>query len=213
MLCVDGRFRVKVDSGLDVIVGAGNALVRGSLIERSDEETVTVTDDATTSIYIDSTGNLSTSGGDLIVASVVASSGSVTSITDRRRYVEPGLEVLRLRHRGTETTGTDKDGVAAGRDLNIDRVLFIIGTASAGATGSSTLDVNADGTTLFTGQGGSPESLPTIAAQSTSDYTAYPEVTDVYRGQYLTLDIDAITSGGTQAANLECLIYTYPLAV
>lgn len=212
LLCVDGRFRVSVDTGLDVKVGSGRAFTLASLVEATEYGTVTVTDDATTPVYLQSDGSLSTTSGDMLLADVTASGGSITAVVDRRRYIEPGVEVVRLAARGTETTGTDKAGAAMGRPWNLDRVASIAGTASAGATGNSRIDVNKGGTTLFTNQGGSVESRPTIAAQGTVDPTGYPEVTTGDRGDYLTLDIDAITSGGTQAKNLEAVLYLYPWA-
>jgi hypothetical protein len=208
-IATDGRMLVSDTTGLDVSVAPGRAITSTSLVERTLAETITVTDDATSTVWLTAQGTLSIVSGDIPLATVVAASADIVSVTDIRRYSEPGCEVIRLHKTGDEATATAVATAYLGRRCRIDRVTMAARTASTGATGATTCDVNYGGTTIFTNQGGSIESRPSIAAQGTSDLDAYPEVTDVGPG-WLSLDIDAITSGGTRAADVEVLVWTLP---
>lgn len=87
-------------------------------------------------------------------------------------------------------------------DYVINVVRASVGTPSSGA--SVIVDVNIDGTTIFTTQG----NRPTIAA---AGYTATgtPDVTALPDGSYLTVDIDQIGSG-TTGSDLLVQIKLYP---
>jgi len=91
---------------------------------------------------------------------------------------------------GTVTTGS---GTARlynkfGRTLTIYSVWASVGTAPTGA--SLIVDVNKNGTTIFTTQA----NRPTIAVSTNFDDTPAPDVTSWDDGQYLTFDVDQIGS-------------------
>jgi hypothetical protein len=91
---------------------------------------------------------------------------------------------------GTLTTGT-----GAFRLYNRDGVTHTIHTVTASVgtqpTGDSILvDVNKNGTTIFTTQ----SNRPTIAVSTNEDESGTPDVTSWAAGDYLTIDIDQIGS-------------------
>lgn len=67
-------------------------------------------------------------------------------------------------------------------------VRLACGTAPTGA--AILVDVNKNGTTIFTTQG----NRPTIAASGTSGSAAVPDVTTIAAGDLLTVDIDQVGS-------------------
>jgi hypothetical protein len=82
----------------------------------------------------------------------------------------------------------------SGRTLSIVKVRASVGVAPTGA--SLIVDVNKNGTTIFTTQ----SARPTIAAAGVTA-TGTPAVTTLADGDYLTVDIDQIGSG-TAGADL-----------
>ena len=104
---------------------------------------------------------------------------------------------------GNETSGTNVARARVARPFVIDRVDAAVRAPSTGATGSTTFDVNLGGATIF-------GTAPTIAAQGSADDASYPIVT-ASLGGWLTLDVDAITSGGTRAVDVEVIVWTHPL--
>jgi hypothetical protein len=98
----------------------------------------------------------------------------------------------------TQTVVFSKSGaltVAAGegrypamQDGTILAVRAAVGTAPTGA--SLIVDVNKNGTTIFTTQG----NRPTITASSTSSAEATPAVTSLAEGDLLSVDIDQVGS-------------------
>jgi hypothetical protein len=90
---------------------------------------------------------------------------------------------------GTLTTGTDKaPTIVAPCTLTIVKVKAVVKTAPTGA--ALIVDVNKNGTTIFTTQ----ENRPQIAAGATSGDSGTPDVTSLVEGDKLTVDIDAIGS-------------------
>lgn len=81
-------------------------------------------------------------------------------------------------------------------------VLAIVGTASTGQ--AILIDVNKNGTTIFTTQA----NRPTIAAAATISSVKTPDVTAFSLGDYLTVDIDQIGSGATGADLVVQVVYT-----
>lgn len=77
--------------------------------------------------------------------------------------------------------------------VTITNVIAGVGTAPTGAP--ILIDVNRNGTTIFTTQA----NRPTIAVSTNSDTASVPDVTAVAAGQYLTIDIDQVGSGVTGA--------------
>ena len=90
---------------------------------------------------------------------------------------------------GTLTTGTDKaPTIVAPCTLTIVKVKVVVKTAPTGA--ALIVDVNKDGTTIFTTQGG----RPSIAAGDTQDDSDTPDVMSLAEGDKLTIDVDQIGS-------------------
>jgi hypothetical protein len=87
----------------------------------------------------------------------------------------------------TVYTGTARLYNDSGRTLTISSVRASVGTAPTGA--SVIVDVNKNGTTIFTTQ----SARPTIAASGFTA-TGTPAVTTWAAGDYLTVDIDQIGS-------------------
>lgn len=211
----DGRGKVSDTTGLVVSVARLRALVDRAVITRPIAELVTLPDASTTTIWLTSSGGISLTAGSVALASVTTAGADVTGIVDLRTFVEPGMQVIRLRYGGYETSATGQDRERVPWRCNLDRISAAVMSASAGASGQTVLDVYwidpAAGGTIFTGGGGSPESRPLIPAGSFIDDSSYPEVTVFPAGTYFSLDTDEITTGGTQAGNPEVDLMVYPL--
>jgi hypothetical protein len=90
---------------------------------------------------------------------------------------------------GTLTTGTDKaPTILAPCTLTITKVKVVVKTAPTGA--ALIVDVNKNGTTIFTTQG----NRPTIAIGDTTADSGTPDVTALAETDKLTIDIDQIGS-------------------
>jgi hypothetical protein len=90
---------------------------------------------------------------------------------------------------GTLTTGTDKaPTIVAPCALTITKVKLVVKTAPTGA--AIIVDVNKNGTTIFTTQGNRPQ----IAIGATTGDSGTPDVTALAEGDKLTIDIDQIGS-------------------
>jgi len=90
---------------------------------------------------------------------------------------------------GTLTTGTDKaPTIVAPCALTITKVKVVVKTAPTGA--ALIVDVNKNGTTIFTTQGG----RPSIAIGATTDDSDTPDVTNLAESDKLTVDIDQVGS-------------------
>jgi hypothetical protein len=88
----------------------------------------------------------------------------------------------------------------SGQTKTIEAVFVHVGTAPTGA--SLIVDVNKNGTTIFTTQ----DNRPTIAATETSDTSGTPDVTSVEDGDYLDFDIDQV---GSTIPGADLLIVVY----
>lgn len=222
---INGRFGVTSSgSSLNLTIGGGRALFAGTFIRLDSTSTVALTASSTNRVWLGSQGTFSVvttddlppTSGALWICTATTNGSGVTALTDKRRFHEPTARLIALKKSGSEATGTLADYAVVPFRAQVDRLVMALGTASSGgATGSTTADVNlvtgGSSATLFTNQGGSPESRPTIAAGSYVDATAYPEVTATLEaGDLLTLDLDAITSGGSQGANLGVAVVLYP---
>jgi len=90
---------------------------------------------------------------------------------------------------GTLTTGTDKvPTLVAPCALTITKVKLVVKTAPTGA--AIIVDVNKNGTTIFTTQGNRPQ----IADGQTTGDSGAPDLTALAEGDKLTIDIDQIGS-------------------
>lgn len=89
---------------------------------------------------------------------------------------------------GAQTTGTKKGGAVVPIAGTVTAVRAYLDTAPTGST--FIVDVNKNGTTLFTTQA----SRPTVAISGNASTTTAPDVTTVAAGDRLTFDIDQIGS-------------------
>jgi len=97
---------------------------------------------------------------------------------------------------GTLAVGTDKaPTLLAPCTLTITKVKLVVKTAPSGQ--AIIVDVNKNGTTIFTTQGNRPQ----IAAGATTGDSGTPDVTSLAEGDKLTVDIDQVGSG-TAGADL-----------
>lgn len=94
---------------------------------------------------------------------------------------------------GAASTGTKKDGFLAPCDLTILRVQIYSDTAPVGA--DLIIDVNKNGTTMFTTQANRPKVLDGQNAGA----DAVPDITSISKGDRIDFDIDQVgstTAGG-----------------
>lgn len=93
-----------------------------------------------------------------------------------------------------------------GADLTVVSTRASLGTAPT--TTSAIVDINLNGTTIFTTQG----SRPTILATTNTAQGATPDVTTIPSGSYMTADVDQIGSG-TAGANLTVQVVLAPASL
>jgi hypothetical protein len=74
------------------------------------------------------------------------------------------------------------------RDYKITAIAVAVGVAPTGS--ALIVDINKNGTTIFTTQ----ENRPTIAVGANSDLTSAPDIDTLSVGDYLTVDIDQVGS-------------------
>lgn len=116
--------------------------------------------------------------------------GGKTSLSSGGRYVMivPGTAVV-----GTDVAGTWFVPVA-GTISSISLYADV-----AGDTGSTVIDVNKNGTSIF------PSSTkPTLATTATADEDVVPDTTEIAQGDKITIDIDSVTT--TAQTDLYILI-------
>lgn len=89
---------------------------------------------------------------------------------------------------GTLEVGTQPVRIHAPEAMTITNVTAAVNTAPTGA--SLIVDVNLNGTTIFTTQA----NRPTIAAAATEDLSSTPDVTNIAQNDVLTVDIDQVGS-------------------
>jgi hypothetical protein len=149
--------------------------------------------DGTVTVRLGATGAPSVTDG-AALAVVVTAAGDIVSVTDARRLL--GLTEVRLRQAGDETAGTAVDRLYLPYAWAVDSGEVRVRTASTGATGSTDVAVELDGTPIATGS---------IAAQANSAALTLTSWSGA--AGWLTLDVAAITSGGTRAADLEVILW------
>ena len=212
-LVVADRFEVRAGVGLTAIVAPGRAVLARQYVASDLEQTVILTASVTRYLYLAANGDLSLetslaapSLGARPLATIVTDGSGVTSLTDLRdTWREPRAECLRLAQAGNETTGTDVARIAVNRPSCLDRGTVAVRTASAGATGST--DV-----TLVRTRAGTPADIGT-ASIAAGGYSAVLTLTaaDLQAGDYLSLDVDAVTSGGSRAADIAVTLVACPV--
>ncbi len=194
LVAVSGRCAVSDAGGLDVTIQPGRVSVPGYLVTPATVQTLTLADDSTSTVSLSEAGVANVDGDGAPLATVVCASGDISSVTDVRRLL--GLTELHLRQRGTETAATAADAVYVPYAWTVDSGEVRVRAASTGATGSTDVNVELDGTTFGSGS---------IAAQGTSDALAFVALSGA--AGWITLDVATITSGGTQAVDVEVVLW------
>jgi hypothetical protein len=121
---------------------------------------------------------------------LVAKSIRVGSVAGAEVALQPNaLSTLSGFIAGAQTTGVKKMAFIAPYAGVITDIRAYLDTAPTGA--NFIIDVNKNGTTVFTTQG----NRPTIAAAANASSTTAPDVTAVAAGDRITVDIDQIGSG------------------
>ena len=101
---------------------------------------------------------------------------------------------------GTLTVGSSLARFYFTGSYTITNIHASVGTAPTGA--SVIVDVNKNGSTIFSTQG----NRPTIVASSNVDSSSTPDTTSVVSGDYLTIDIDQI---GSTVAGTDLVVTVY----
>lgn len=104
-----------------------------------------------------------------------------------------------------QTTGTNVGGmdIYAPATLVVLDVHIAVDTAPTGA--ALTVDINKNGTTIFTTQSG----RPSISAGSNSDTSSAPDVTAIAKNDIITFDIDQVGStvpGSDLTVQVRCRV-------
>ena len=108
---------------------------------------------------------------------------------------------------GTLTVGTDKaPTILAPCTLTITKVKLVVKTAPTGA--AIIVDVNKNGTTIFTTQANRPQ----IAAGATTGDSGTPDVTALAETDKLTIDVDTVGSSVAGAGLTVEIVCTQSVA-
>ena len=102
---------------------------------------------------------------------------------------------------GALTVGAKPLRIYVPSNYTVDKVYIAVNTAPTGS--SIIVDVNKNGTTIFTTQGNRPE----IAIGANTDESGTPDVTALVKNDYLTYDIDQIGStvaGSDLTVHVRC---------
>lgn len=198
LLAVSGRCLVSDTTGLVVSVGPGNAVSPGMLACPQTLQSVTCVDDTTNTVYLSEYGVANLTSG-IPLATVITSGGDVSSVTDIRRLLRP--EPIRLKLPGDETIADNIDRVYVPYAWTLDEMQILVMTPAAGATGNTTVDINA---------GGSGWTADPITA-GTAAVVSDPAPPWNYGPGWISTDISGITTGGTRAADLEVLLWISPV--
>lgn len=114
-----------------------------------------------------------------------------------------GGRILTLGRSGTLTATAGTMRLYVPWSCTIQNVTASVGTAPTGA--DLIVDVNLDGSTIFSTQG----NRPTIAASAYADLSSTPDTTAISADSYLTVDVDQIGStvaGADLVVQLEITI-------
>lgn len=117
------------------------------------------------------------------------SGNKMLHIYDGTRFLAAhGIEAYVFSKSGTLTTGTGVSRIYLEGSYVVDTIRASVGTQPTGA--SVIVDVNKNGTTLYTTQ----SARPTIAVSTNTATGNSPAVTTFAAGDYMTVDIDQIGS-------------------
>ena len=183
-----GEYLVEAGTGLNVTVGAGQALTSASTHTfRGAASTVALSDNATNYIWLRIDGGFlkNTTGtapefGSVPLATVVTAAGAISSVTDTRTWARP-YGVLTLGEAGSINTAsgvTVLDWAEIPYDCDCDEIVFSLATQASGGVpaGQTQVElmtfaegaaVTGAGTTIYTNKGTSDQ-RPVIAYDATS---------------------------------------------
>ena len=217
-------------SSLTATIGAGQALVNGSLIQRDFTQDLVLAASSISTIYLLEDGSLSTGRGSsdrgMPLWYVVTDGSSVTSYVDLRNFFDHLCAFAIFSFLGTPAA---TDWLTWKNPFNhqlyirpfpnaIRMQLHQEPTSLGHSSGNWIVDIEKQGlvdsgwTTIFTSQG-SDDQRPTIAYNAgtvKNDGGARPEVLVVNPGETLRCQVDAIPSGGT---DVDAITVAIPLEV
>lgn len=195
LLAVSGRCLVSDAGGLTVTVQPGRAVSPGMLACPTTVQTLTLADNATVYVYLSETG-VAGSGATpdgIPLATVVTSSGSISTVTDTRRLLLPPPLVLSIP--GAETVLANSARHYVPYAWTIERLEVRCRVPSTGATGVTTCEVFLSGSSWIA------ESIDAQAAVKVSRTSV------VGAAGWISVDVTAVTSGGTAVEDIEVLIW------
>lgn len=110
------------------------------------------------------------------------------------------MSVIALSIGGVLQTGAGTIRFPVWRPITVLNVTLQLGGTPTGA--SVIIDVNKNGTTIFTTQG----NRPTVAAAATQDLASVPDVTAYAAGDYITVDVDQVGVAPNNGSDAVVLI-------
>lgn len=196
----DNRFEINKAVDATVLTEGGNA-VANSTEEFILDADVIATCDSTSDNLIDSTCVEQDAGTDI--------STDLEEEDHNTEHASGGDDILFVeRHAVWQQTGDvsttmviENIRLYADNSGTIKDVRCSVNTAPT--TSAVTVDVNLNGTTIFTTQSG----RPSIAAAGNTDVSSTPDVTSYSSGDFFDIDVDAEDSGDT-AADITCQMRT-----
>lgn len=169
--------------------------------------------DGTDPVWRTMSGDATLSAGAIAIGSGKVTNTMLAGSIATSKLAQGGFPVfVDFSRLGTLTTGTGTARWRAPIAMTVQHVRLAVGTAPTGTTStpisgqSLVVDVNKNGTTLFTTQA----NRPTIAASANAETaTTAPDVTALAAGDYLTVDIDFV---GSTVAGADLVVVVYLLA-
>ncbi len=201
------RHLVEAGAGLEALVNPGQALGGSSWSYWSTRQSIPLEDDATNRLWRLASGLFEVTTDDVPpeatalgpLAELVTAAGVVTSVTDRRTYADDTV-VLHLRGNLPGAPGEIVSALVEHEALALEHVVYRISDNGGGAAGATILDLDARGATIYTGQA-TDDQRPTFGfnAAVLTDDDGYHEVTELRRGDVVSLRMAAQPVGGTPA--------------
>ena len=201
-----------VDSGLELTVGAGKAIVGDHFIRHTSTSAITLGVSDTWEVFLLEDGSLdSTNDGSrasdraLLLYEVTTDGSAITAVVDKRIYLQ-GSPVNLVIPKGSDVAvndfalwapeGSGKWYIPPGKRI---RILTTDPSPAGASSGDTVVDLervrNGTPTTLFTSQG-TDDRRCTLLFTDDYDDDAFPEVLDIQPGDILRAIVDAIPTGG-----------------
>lgn len=202
LLAVSRRCLVTDAGGLVVTVQPGRAVSPGYLATPSTVQTLTLADASTVYVYLSPQGVAASAAvpTGIPLATVTTAGGDITALSDTRRILYP--EPIRLACPGVETAAANVDRHYIPYSWTAEQVGFYALTPSAGASGDTRFDIKIGGNTVILDSLYANEALVVYKVSSASSGAA----------GWLTAEITVITTGGTQAEDIEVLVWLAQVA-